>query len=138
MNWQPFSGSFVEIAQGINLHHAPGHTPGLCVMQINLKDSGTWIATTDMYHVKENWEASQPQGWLARDHDDWVRSHQMIRMLQKRTNAKMILGHCKDVRIPHKLSVRCILTWCSDALKLQIGASYLPMKMQLWSSFCCL
>ncbi|KAK3075759.1 hypothetical protein LTS18_013987, partial [Coniosporium uncinatum] len=104
MNWQPFSGSFVEIAQGINLHHAPGHTPGLCIMQINLKDSGTWIATTDMYHVKENWEASQPQGWLARDHDDWVRSHQMIRMLQKRTNAKMILGHCKDTLSNYKLA----------------------------------
>lgn len=68
-----------------------------------------------MYHVYENWEASHPQGWLARyagpllstriysdtnlnqrDHDDWVRSHQMIKTLQRRTNAKMVFGHCKD------------------------------------------
>ncbi|KAK8204747.1 beta-lactamase-like protein [Phyllosticta capitalensis] len=96
VNWQSFSGSSHEIFQGITLHHAPGHTPGLCIMQVNLKESGTFIMTTDMYHVYENWEASHPQGWLARDHDDWVRSHQMIKTLQRRTNAKMVFGHCKD------------------------------------------
>ena len=82
-NWKPFHGDFLEIAPGINIHHSPGHTPGLCIMQVNLNDSGTWIFTTDQYHVKENFEADVPQGWLARDHDDWVRSHQMIKALQK-------------------------------------------------------
>ncbi len=53
--------------------------------------------TSDMYHVKENYEDSQPQGWLARDHDDWVRSHQMIKSLQRRTEAKVLLGHCAEV-----------------------------------------
>lgn len=52
-------------------------------MQVNLKESGTWIFTTDQYHVYENWESSIPQGWLARDHDDWVESDQMIKALQK-------------------------------------------------------
>lgn len=52
-------------------------------MQVNLRESGTWIFTTDQYHVHENFEADTPQGWLARDHDDWVRSHQMIKGLQK-------------------------------------------------------
>lgn len=60
-----------------------GHTPGLVIMQINLKESGTWIFTTDQYHVYENWESGIPQGWLARDHDDWVESDQMIKALQK-------------------------------------------------------
>ncbi|KAK7731418.1 hypothetical protein SLS57_001357 [Botryosphaeria dothidea] len=96
LNWTPFHGDFLELAQGIILRHSPGHTPGLCILQANLKDSGTWIFTTDQYHVYENFEANHPQGWLARDHDDWVRSHQMIRMLQKRTSAKMVFGHCKD------------------------------------------
>ncbi|KIW06005.1 uncharacterized protein PV09_03186 [Verruconis gallopava] len=94
LNWQAWTGDFLELAPGINLHKLPGHTPGLAGMQVNLKDSGTWIFTTDMYHVHENWEDNVPQGWLARDHDDWVRSHQKMRMLQKRTGAKMILGHC--------------------------------------------
>lgn len=61
----------------------PGHTPGLVIMQVNLKESGTWIFTTDQYHVYENWESGIPQGWLARDHDDWVESDQMIKALQK-------------------------------------------------------
>jgi hypothetical protein len=37
-----------------------------------------------------------PQGWLARDHDAWVKSHQMIKALAKRTKAKVVLGHCWD------------------------------------------
>ncbi|RYN36658.1 hypothetical protein AA0113_g2481 [Alternaria arborescens] len=96
INWVPFHGAYYEIAPGINLHHAPGHTPGLTIMQVNLKESGTWIFTSDQYHVKENFQDSIPQGWLARDHDAWVRSHQMIKGLQKRTNAKVLLGHCLD------------------------------------------
>ncbi|KAI4646594.1 hypothetical protein J4E93_004815 [Alternaria ventricosa] len=96
INWVPFHGSYYEIAPGINLHHAPGHTPGLTIMQVNLKESGTWVFTSDQYHVKENYADGVPQGWLARDHDAWVRSHQMIKGLQKRTRAKVVLGHCWD------------------------------------------
>ncbi|KAK5012879.1 hypothetical protein LTR16_004599 [Cryomyces antarcticus] len=102
LNWQAFSGDFLEIAQGINVHLAKGHTPGLCIMQVNLQDSGTCIFTTDMYHVYENFDSSHPQGWLARDHDDWVRSNQMIHMLQKRTGAKMVFGHCADTLAKYK------------------------------------
>ena len=66
-------------------------------MQVNMLESGTWIFTTDMYHVRENYEDNQPQGWLARDHDEWVRSHQMIKTLARRTSAKVVLGHDKEV-----------------------------------------
>ncbi|KAF2442278.1 Metallo-hydrolase/oxidoreductase [Karstenula rhodostoma CBS 690.94] len=96
LNWVPFHGSFVEIAPGINLHHSPGHTPGLSVMQVNLKESGTWIFTSDQYHVKENYQDDVPQGWLARDHESWCRSHQMIKGLARRTKGKVVLGHCWD------------------------------------------
>lgn len=96
INWQSFTGSFLEIAPGLNVHLAAGHTPGLCILQVNMPQSGTWIFTSDMYHVWENYEQSVPQGWLARDHDGWVTSNQMIHMLQKRTKAKMVFGHCLD------------------------------------------
>ncbi|KAI4123732.1 MAG: hypothetical protein LQ347_006039, partial [Umbilicaria vellea] len=96
LNWQTFHGDFLELAPGINIRHAPGHTPGLSIMQVNMPESGTWIFTTDQYHVHENYESSHPQGWLARDHDDWVRSNQMIHRLAKRTNAKMVFGHDKE------------------------------------------
>lgn len=76
-----------------------GHTPGLVIMQVNLKESGTWIFTTDQYHVHENWESGIPQGWLARDHDDWVESDQMIKALQK-------------VRVPPCLVFLVVLSCC--------------------------
>lgn len=109
LNWQSFSGSFLELAPGLNVHHAPGHTPGLCILQVNLTQSGTWVFTSDMYHVRENWESSVPQGWLARDHDAWVRSHQMIKMLAKRTRAKMILGHDAEVLAEFKMAPEAYL-----------------------------
>ena len=96
LNWVPIHGPFLEIAAGINLHHSPGHTPGLIIMQVNLKESGTWIFTSDQYHVKENYQDDVPQGWLARDHESWCRSHQMIKSLAKRTKGKVVLGHCHD------------------------------------------
>lgn len=89
-------GDFLELAPGLNIRHAPGHTPGLCILQVNLRDSGAWIFTSDMYHVKENYESSIPQGWLMRDYDAWVRSNQMIKALVKRTKANVILGHDMD------------------------------------------
>ncbi len=97
VNWKTFTGDFLEIAQGLMLRHSPGHTPGLCILQVNMQETGTWIFTSDQYHMRENFEDSIPQGWLARDHDDWVRSNQMIQMLAKRTKAKVVLGHDKEV-----------------------------------------
>lgn len=91
-----------DIAKGITIHHAPGHTPGLCILQINLEQSGTWIFTTDQYHVKENFCDSVPHGWLARDHDDWIRSHQMIRSMEKQNDAKMVFGHCQETLALYK------------------------------------
>lgn len=58
--------------------------------------TGTWIATTDMYLVKENFEENLPLGFLSREHTLWCASNQKIHALQKRTKAKMLYGHCKD------------------------------------------
>jgi glyoxylase-like metal-dependent hydrolase (beta-lactamase superfamily II) len=96
IKWVPFFGKYFEIAQGINIHHSPGHTPGLCVMQVNMPKTGTWVFTSDQYHVKENFQDDVPQGWLARDHNAWCESHQRIKALKRRTNAKVVLGHCWD------------------------------------------
>jgi len=104
LNWQTFKGDFFELTTGIQLRHAPGHTPGLCIMQVNMPESGSFIFTSDMYHVHENYEASQPQGWLARDHSAWCESHQMIRQLQRRTDGKVILGHCADTLKAYKFA----------------------------------
>lgn len=35
--WQNFTEPNYQIYQGMTLHHSPGHTPGLCALQINLQ-----------------------------------------------------------------------------------------------------
>ena len=109
LNWQTFNDSSLELFPGLHLIHSPGHTPGLAVMMLHLKNSGTFILTTDQYHVKENFEGT-PQGWLARDHskidrsalcvlidvlrtDAWFRSHCMIKRLHQQYDAKICFGH---------------------------------------------
>ncbi|RMY59503.1 hypothetical protein D0865_02054, partial [Hortaea werneckii] len=47
LKWKTFTGDRCDLCQGITLHHAPGHTSGLCIMQGNLEKDGTLIWTTD-------------------------------------------------------------------------------------------
>lgn len=70
--------------------------------QVNLINSGTWLFTTDQYHVHENYNDATPQGWLARDQKKWVRSHQMVRTIVKPTNAKIIYDHDKETFFKYK------------------------------------
>ncbi|CBX95627.1 similar to beta-lactamase domain protein [Plenodomus lingam JN3] len=96
-NWVPLHGSHVDyLAPGLTVHHAPGHTPGLCILQLHLKRTGTWLFTSDMYHVVENYRDTVPQGWLVRDYEAWFRSHAMVKGIVGRTGAKVLLGHCWD------------------------------------------
>lgn len=115
LNWQAFRGASFEVAQGLTLRHAPGHTPGLCIMQLDLTVR-TWIFTTDMYLVKENYYDNHAQGFLMRDQyvhlpglypfalwlmipsDDWCASNQSIHALVRRTDANIIFGHCNEVQ----------------------------------------
>ncbi len=97
LKWQTFDDDHLDLFQGITLHHSPGHTPGLVVMQVNLAKDGTFIWTTDQFHVAENYELTHPHGWLARDHTAWIRSHTMIKRLQRLYKARLIFGHDKTV-----------------------------------------
>ena len=145
-------GPFLEIAPGINLRHSPGHTPGLAIMQVNLADSGTFIFTTEsvlcrprpkvslvltlanlsQYHVKENWESDAPQGWLARDHDDWCTSHQMIKGLAKvRMRSRLRFGHeCLILTMfPAHERECCTRPLCGDILEVQGGAGLVHLDV---------
>ncbi|RMZ02373.1 hypothetical protein D0864_03208 [Hortaea werneckii] len=96
LKWKTFTGARFDLCQGITLHHAPGHTPGLCIMQVNLEKEGTFIWTTDQYHVAENHHMSHPQGWLQRDQPAWIRSHHMVLQLERLFGARLIFGHDKE------------------------------------------
>ncbi|KAF7547304.1 hypothetical protein G7046_g9041 [Stylonectria norvegica] len=62
LNWQTFSDKVTEIFPGITMHHCPGHTTGLCCLQLDLTNDGTLFFTGDQFHVKENYTKKIPQG----------------------------------------------------------------------------
>jgi hypothetical protein len=85
LNWQTFNDKVTEIFPGLTMHLCPGymifssmsnrtdwalneltgvgrHTPGLCCLQVDLQNSGTWVFTGDQFHVKENYTKKIPQG----------------------------------------------------------------------------
>ncbi|KAE8420350.1 acyl-CoA dehydrogenase/oxidase C-terminal [Aspergillus pseudocaelatus] len=97
LNWQTFNDSQLDLCTGITLHLCPGHTPGLCIMQVNLPQDGTFIWTTDQFHVRENYENNHAQGWLLRDHKSWTDSTNFIRRLQRLYSATLIFGHDFEV-----------------------------------------
>lgn len=96
LKWKTFTDPHYALCQGITIHFSPGHTPGLCVMQVNLEKDGAFIWTTDQYHIAENHDLSHPHGWLARDHNAWIRSHEMIQQLERLFKARLIFGHDKE------------------------------------------
>jgi len=65
-------------------------------MQVNLPLDGTFIWTTDQYHVRENFESNCAPGWLMRDYRSWLDSGKFIQRLQKAFSAKLIFGHDYD------------------------------------------
>jgi glyoxylase-like metal-dependent hydrolase (beta-lactamase superfamily II) len=93
LNWQTFNDQVTELFPGISMHHCPGHTSGLCCMQIDLPDSGTWIFTGDQFHVKENYTKEIPQGFLGRDRNTWFQSLKYIQRLERVLDAKIMFGH---------------------------------------------
>jgi hypothetical protein len=62
LNWKTlsFQGA-IDFLLGIVLHLAVSHTPGMLMMELNLEESGPWLFTSDLYHVKDNYERT-PQG----------------------------------------------------------------------------
>jgi len=55
-------------------------------MQVNLEKDRTFIWTTDRFHIAENY----PHGWLARDHNAWIKSLKMIQRLQRMFKAELV------------------------------------------------
>lgn len=49
-NWQTFNDDSLELFPGFHLIHSPGHTPGLVILMMHLKKSGTFIFSSDHYH----------------------------------------------------------------------------------------
>jgi glyoxylase-like metal-dependent hydrolase (beta-lactamase superfamily II) len=96
-NWQPLHGDHVELFEGFNLHRLPGHTPALVGLRLDLAAAGTFLLTSDQFHLRENYEGPQPLGWLLRDHAAWWRSYGFVKAMADRTGARLVFGHDADV-----------------------------------------
>ena len=96
-NWQPLDGDAIELFEGFRLYRLPGHTPGLLGLRIDLANAGTFVLTSDQFHLRDNYEGPQPLGWLLRDHAAWWRSYRAVKTLADRTGATLVFGHDADV-----------------------------------------
>ncbi|MCJ1300690.1 hypothetical protein MMC08_003487 [Hypocenomyce scalaris] len=93
LNWQTFNDQVTELFPGITMHLCPGHTAGLCCMQVDLPKDGTFLFTGDQFHVKENYTKKIPQGLLGRDRNAWHQSTNYIQRLERVLSAKIAFGH---------------------------------------------
>jgi glyoxylase-like metal-dependent hydrolase (beta-lactamase superfamily II) len=96
-NWQPLDGDHIELFDGLHLHHLPGHTPALLGLRLDLASAGTFLLTSDQFHLRDNYEGPQPLGWLLRDHAAWWRSYRFVKTLHDRTGARLVFGHDRGV-----------------------------------------
>lgn len=96
-NWQAVDGDEVELFEAFNLYRLPGHTPGLMGLRLDLANAGTFVLTSDQFHLRDNYDGPQPLGWLLRDHAAWWRSCRRVMALAERTQATLLFGHDADV-----------------------------------------
>jgi len=92
-NWQPLAGDEIELFEGFNLQRLPGHTSALLSLRLDLANAGTFLMTSDQFHLRDNFEGPQPLGWLLRDHAAWWRSYRTVKTVADRTGATLVFGH---------------------------------------------
>ncbi|WP_060576724.1 MULTISPECIES: N-acyl homoserine lactonase family protein [unclassified Pseudonocardia] len=92
-NWKPIHGESWEFADGITLHRAQGHTPGLLMLEAEMVNSGKFLLTSDQFPLEQNFAEPRPQGWIQRDHAAWWRSLRWTESFVNRTGARLVYGH---------------------------------------------
>jgi glyoxylase-like metal-dependent hydrolase (beta-lactamase superfamily II) len=93
LNWKALHGEEIEIFKDVFLYHLPGHTPGLCSMRVTLQKSGDFIFTSDLCHLKENFEKETILGWLLEDRLTWLRSVRKLKAIARNYKATVVYGH---------------------------------------------
>ena len=66
-------------------------------LRLDLANAGTFILTSDQFHLRDNFEGPNPLGWLLRDHAAWWRSYRWVKTAAERTGATLVFGHDADV-----------------------------------------
>jgi glyoxylase-like metal-dependent hydrolase (beta-lactamase superfamily II) len=92
LNWRVVEGDHY-VAEGLDLLHLPGHTPGMLGARIDL-DGGTVLFTGDVCYDAANWddEASLSAGLLS-DGRAWRESLRRLKRVAARTDADVLFAH---------------------------------------------
>ncbi|MEW5784978.1 MAG: N-acyl homoserine lactonase family protein [Bacillota bacterium] len=96
-NWKPIYGSEFELFKGITFYNTPGHTPGMLSMKVDLKNSGSFLFTSDTMFFKENYYEEKPPGWLIRDMAGWWKSLAKLKSIALLNDSHVILGHDGEI-----------------------------------------
>ena len=95
-NWKRVSGDEVELFDNIILYHVPGHTPGTMAMLVTGLKERNLLFVSDHAAFKDNWEKDTPLGFGMRDWYAWRKSQAKMKIIAKKYNAQVALGHEMD------------------------------------------
>jgi glyoxylase-like metal-dependent hydrolase (beta-lactamase superfamily II) len=82
-----------ELCEGVKILYLPGHTVGMCGLQLDLADFGTMIFTRDLCYTSENYGPPVRTSGNVTNMEIYFDSIAKVRKLQKQTNAFVVFGH---------------------------------------------
>jgi glyoxylase-like metal-dependent hydrolase (beta-lactamase superfamily II) len=88
---ETFSGD-IEILDGVRLLEAPGHTAGTVSLQLDLRQDGPLIFTSDALYLRRSLELRDPGGAVW-DRRAWLGSVDKLVGIAARTGAQLVFGH---------------------------------------------
>ncbi|WP_254278965.1 N-acyl homoserine lactonase family protein [Haloarcula marina] len=92
LNWQVVHGDGYRLADGVELLHLPGHTPGLLGALIE-REGDPLLVVGDEAYVEANYEGAPMATSLLWNNGAWKESLERCRNVQRETGAEIILGH---------------------------------------------
>lgn len=82
-----------EFLPGVTFIDAPGHTVGTMAMQVDLKDTGTMIFTSDAVYMGDSYGPPATPAAIVNDLTAWYASVEKLRGIAEQTNATVVFGH---------------------------------------------
>jgi len=92
LNWQVVHGDSYHLAEGVELLHLPGHTPGLLGALIQRAETPLLVVGDEAY-VEANYEGQPMATSLLWNNGAWKASVERCRDIQRETGAEALLGH---------------------------------------------
>lgn len=96
LNWEIVHGERVQLVDGVELLHLPGHTPGLLGALIEVGEK-TGLVAGDAAYVTANYAEERSMATsLLWDNREWANSIRYLKDLERRHDARVLLGHDLD------------------------------------------